>query len=222
MIQFNLLPDVKLQFIKAERTKRVVTGVSVIAGAAALVVLLLLLFTVDVVQKKSINDLTHDIKTNADTLKHTPDLQKMLTVQSQLHSLTSLHDQDPVSSRLFDFMSRLTPKQASISDLSIDNTANTMTVTGKAPTLDVVNTFVDSLKYTNYTTSADTSDGSSKPAFTNVVLSSFGRDSKTASYTITLNFDPALFSNASDVTLTANGQAITQQTNITFTKDTDE
>ena len=35
MIQFNLLPDVKLEYIKTERTKRTVIGISILAGVVA-------------------------------------------------------------------------------------------------------------------------------------------------------------------------------------------
>ena len=54
MIQFNLLPDVKQEYLKAKRTKQLVVLVSIIASATALTVLLLLFISVNVVQKKSL------------------------------------------------------------------------------------------------------------------------------------------------------------------------
>jgi hypothetical protein len=82
--------------------------------------------------------------------------------------------------------------------MTTDNTQNTMTISGDAPSLDVVNTFVDGLKFTKYSV-----DGSadSKNAFSNVVLSNFGRSNQGATYTITLAFDPVIFSNSNKVTL---------------------
>jgi Tfp pilus assembly protein PilN len=213
MIQFNLLPDVKIEFIKAQRTKRLVMGVSFIAGAVALFIFLFLIVTVDVWQKKSINDLSKDIASNSTQLKQTPNLTKILTVQSQLNSIDTLHDANPVGSRVFGYMNQLTPLQVQVSGLDVDFTASTISVTGTAPSLDVVNSFVDNLKYTTYTT---TDSNQTMNAFSSVILSSFGRDSTGASFTITASFDPAIFSNSSQPTLTVNGTAAAAQSSFIY------
>jgi hypothetical protein len=202
MIQFNLLPDVKIEYIKAQRTKRTVMGISVIASAAALVIFVFLLMTVHVFQKKNMSDLTKDIATSSKELRQTPNLSKMLTVQSQLNSLTGLHDEKPTTSRMFTFMNQLTPKEASISQFKLDLETKTVSISGDATSLDVVNKFVDSIKYTKYATADDTD---TKQAFSNVVLTSFNRDEKQATYTIDFAVDTAIFNNASDVTLLVNG-----------------
>lgn len=198
MIQFNLLPDVKLQFIKARRTKRMMEFISVIVIAAALLVLGIMMVSVNVVQKKSLHDLDGDIRRYSSQLKAIPDLDKILTVQNQLNTLPELHSQKAVASRLFNYLSQLTPAQATISKLDIDFTQYTLTISGEAPALDVVNTYTDTLKATTYTTE---DNKVATHAFNSVVLSSFGRDSRSATYTITANFDPAIFSGASKVTL---------------------
>jgi hypothetical protein len=198
MIQFNLLPDVKLEYIKTERVKQLVITLSFLASAAALALLIILVLTVDVWQKKSLHDVSADIKTTSNQLESTPDLSKILTVQNQLGQLKGLHDQKYVDSRLFGFLSQVTPTQATISNITTDNTQNTMTISGDAPSLDVVNTFVDGLKFTKYSV---TGTADSKNAFSNVVLSTFGRSNQGATYTITLAFDPVIFSNANKVTL---------------------
>jgi len=201
MIQFNLLPDVKAEYIKARRTKRLVIFISTIVGLVSLAIFLLLLVGVDVVQKKQLTDADNKIALYSKQVKDIPDLNKILTVQNQLNTLTDLHDQKAVSSRLFTYIGQVTPTQASISALNIDFTQNIMSITGEAPTLDVVNAYTDTLKATTYKTGS--SDTDSTPAFSAVVLSAFGRDSKGATYTITLNFDPEIFSSENDkVTLT--------------------
>lgn len=217
MIQFNLLPDVKQEYIKAQAVKRLVIGTSFIASSVALFVLLLSLFSVYLVQKKSINDLNNDIKTNSATLKNTEHISDILTVQSQLNSLAALNQQKPVASRTFTFLSQLTPTQATISDLRIDYTLHTMTISGNAPSLDVVNTFVDGLKFTTYTVKGAST---SQNAFSTVVLSSFSRSAKSATYAITLNFDPNIFNTADNVTLSVGGQSQSpQQPSIIFKKE---
>lgn len=199
MIQFNLLPDIKMQYIKARRQQHLVVLVSVLSMIATLAIFVLLIVVVDVVQKKNLSDLNHDIQTSSKQLKDTPNLNKILTVQNQLKSLPQLHNQKAVSSRLFKYMSQLTPTSATIAKLNVDFAQNTMSISGSADTLTTVNKFTDTLKFTNYQVN---NSGGSKPAFSNVVLANFGRDSKGATYTINLKFDPIIFREDSDTTLT--------------------
>lgn len=204
MIQFNLLPDVKREYVKTQRVKQLTLGISFIVSALALTVLVVLLLTVYVVQKKSIHDLNNDIQTNSNTLKNTPNLADILTVQSQLNSLSTLHQQEPEVSRLFGFLAELTPPQATISDCKADYGLDVITIDGNAPSLDVVNTFIDSLKFTSYTVQGSSG---SLPAFSQVVLSGFTRNPTSATYSISLTFDPTIFNNTHGVTLTVGGQS---------------
>jgi len=215
MIQFNLLPDVKQEFMRAQRTKHLMLTVSFFASAIALGVLVLGLSTVYVVQKKVTSDLRNDIATNSATLKNTPHISDILTVQSQLNSLSSLNNLKPVDSRLFGYLAQLTPVKATISDLRVDHTLNSMTISGNAPSLDVVNTFVDGLKFTNYTTIDSVVP---TPAFSNVVLASFSRSSKTATYSITLTFDPTIFNTTKTVALTVGSANTTTDPSVIFKK----
>lgn len=212
MIQFNLLPNVKLEYVKTQRTKHLLTVASLLVSVAGIAVLVVSLVTVDVVQKKSLSDENRDIARYSAQLKSTPDLNKILTVQNQLKTLSTLHDQKPVTSRLFTYISQITPNQASLNQLNIDFTANTLTIGGKAPSLDVVSTYTDTLKATQYTV-AGSSDGK-KNAFSKVVLSSFGRNDSGASFTITFSFDPIIFNTDDNVTLTVPASANTGQSNI--------
>ena len=198
MVQFNLLPKVKLEYVKTQRTKRLLTLISIVVSVASLAVLLLSFVTVNVVQKKSLNDLNKDIAKYSTQLKNVDDLNKILTVQNQLSTLTGLHDKKPVATRLFTYISQVTPSQAGLNKLSIDYTANTLTVGGIAPSLDVVSTYTDTLKATTYTVSGSKE---SKHAFTNVVLANFGRSNDGASFNISFSYDPTIFDSKSDVTL---------------------
>ena len=64
MLQFNLLPDVKKEYIKAKRQKRLIVSISTISAAVSIGIVVVLLSIVQFVQKKNINDLTNDIKTD--------------------------------------------------------------------------------------------------------------------------------------------------------------
>jgi Tfp pilus assembly protein PilN len=204
MIQLNLLPDVKLLYIKAQRQRRLVMGSSVLVGGGA-IVLLLLLLSVNGLQKKHINDLTSDINSENSQLEREPDVDKILTVQNQLDSLTPLQDQKPAASRLFGFLNESTPASVSITTFTIDFTAGTVTVSGTSDSLSNVNKYVDTLKFTTFTT-ADNDTPS--PAFSDVVLSSFGLSTATkdasqaASFTINLTYDKTIFDITKKVNLT--------------------
>jgi len=199
MIQFNLLPDVKLEFIKSQQLKRTVMLAATLVTGISVAVLILLFLAVNILQKQQIKNQTSDIQKYSKQLQDTPDLNKILTIQNQLNSLPALHDKKVVSSRLLNYITQITPAQASISKFSIDFVANTMSFTGTADSLSTINKFVDTLKFTTYQTSADSN---SKNAFSDVVLANFSRTDKGASYQINLKFDPVIFDSSSEVTLT--------------------
>jgi len=195
MIQFNLLPDVKLEYIKAQRVRRLVMVACLLVSAASILILVLLL-SVDGLQKKHLSDLKRDISSESSTLQNKPNINTILTVQNQLQSLTALHNGKPAAARLFTYLNELTPAAVSISSLSIDFTQLTITITGNADALSSVNQYVDTLKLTTYT-SGDNSTPA--PAFNGVVLSTFGLNSgsqdpsQAASYSITLSYDKNIF-----------------------------
>jgi hypothetical protein len=199
MIQFNLLPDIKIQYLKAKRQKHMVVLGSIIAIFVSLTVFVLLLTVVYGLQKKNLSDLNRDIKTSSEELKGTKDLTKILTVQNQLKALPGLHDQKVVATRLFDYLSQTTPAAASIAKLNVDYELSTMSISGSADQLTTVNVYTDILKFTKYTTKTQKTQ---KNAFTDVVLSAFSRDSESTTYTITLKFDPIIFAGSEDVKLT--------------------
>jgi Tfp pilus assembly protein PilN len=210
MIQFNLLPDIKVQYLRAKHQKHLVMVASTLTIIVCVALMAVLAGVVFGVQKKSINDLTKDIDSAETELSETDDLTKILTVQNQLGALTGLHDEKPVANRVFGYMTQATPLNASISRLNTDFTGQTMTISGSADTLETVNTFVDSLKFTTYHTAND--EETETMAFSEVVLSAFGRDSTGATYTITFKFDPLIFSEQEEITLTVPERITTRST----------
>jgi Tfp pilus assembly protein PilN len=191
MIQINLLPDVKQHFMKAQRTQRLVTTTAFIVTASALALFVLLFLAVNIWQKQRIKDLNSDITRLSDQLKNTPDLDRVLTVQQQLKSLPTLHDQKPAAKRLAGYISQVTPAAVTVAEFKVDFAAHTFDITGQTDKLENVNKFVDTLKFTKYKLTP--ADQEEKPAFSSVVLKTFGRDNNTASYNITLVFDPIIF-----------------------------
>lgn len=220
MIQFNLLPDVKLEYIKARRLKRSVMVISSAVAAASFAIFALFFISVSFVQTNHMKNVDEDIQKGKTSLQAIPDLAKILTIQNQLNSLPALHNDKPVASRMFTYVQQLAPQNASISSLTVNFDEQTMTVTGNAVNLAAVNTFVDTLKFTTYGSPDAGADTVPTVAFSEVVLSQFGvaqagstptvSAAKPASYSITLKYAPEIFKADSNVQLTVPNKITTR------------
>lgn len=198
-IQFNLLPDIKIEYLKARRQQHLVVLVSVLTSIAFVAIFVLLISFVFGLQKKNISDLNGDIKSASNELNSTKDLTKILTVQNQLNVLPGLHDKKILSSRLYDYLSQVTPTDASIAKINVDYALFTIVVSGKGKDLATVNKYVDTVKFTKYNTKADKTE---KNAFSEVVLQSFSVDKDGVTYDIGFKFDPLIFDATQTVKLT--------------------
>ncbi len=204
MVEFNLLPEVKLQYLRAKKQEHLVLSISIFAGAVSLAIFIFLLVFTGVIQRSTINNLSSQINQSTATLSSNKNLNKILTVQNQLKTLPSLEAQTPVVSRLFNYISQITPPNATISTLSVDFTTDNISVSGGADSLATVNTYIDTLKYATYNN--QTNNTKNNQAFNSIDLSSFGYSSASsgaspAQYSITFNFSPTLFSSTDKVTL---------------------
>lgn len=191
MIQFNMLPDVKLEYVRAHRIQHTIITASLISAGSAFLIFLLLFTAVNVVQKKSISDLNKDITKYNTELKNTPDLEKILTIQNQLGALPQLHADKPAVARTFKYIQQLTPPSLTLNEVNTDYANNTISISGRARSLDGVNTLTDTLKLSTYTTGGATEG----KAFSNVVMSQFTRTAETTTFTVTANFEPSIFDN---------------------------
>lgn len=215
MTQVNLLPDVKVEFVKARRLKRTILAVCFLISAVALAIFALLFISVTVVQKEHLSNLDDDIANSTNQLEATPDIAKILTIQNQLGALSNLHGEKPVASRIFTYIRQLAPTEASIDTLTVDFDGQTMTITGKAVNLAAVNKFTDTLKFTSFSIESE-GETSNKPAFSEVTLKEFGLDNasseagKSASYSIELKYAPEVYSSASNIKLTIPNQVTTR------------
>lgn len=191
--QFNLLPDVKLQYIQAERKRNLVVSISILVSLVSAMIFLIMFFTVAVVQKKQITNADKNIATANAKLSALNGLDQVLTVQNQLNTLVGLHQQKHISSRIFTYLPEVTPTNVSVGRLSLNFTDNKLQLDGTAPNQAAVNTFIDTLKFTTFTIGPD---GPPKTAFPEVIESSFGIGAQTASYSLNVSFDPQLFSDS--------------------------
>ncbi len=197
MIQFNLLPDVKIQYLRATYRKRVIVFISVVASIAFLLIFVLLFLFVRVNQPGHIKNLDKDINSEVSTLQAVPDLDRILTIQNQLNTLPGLHENKVFSSRLFEYLAQLTPQSASITNADVDLEAFTISLKGEADTLATVNKYVDTIKFTEFTVEGEESQPAK--AFSAVVLQSFSvaaEGSSGVTYQIDFTYEPKIFANS--------------------------
>lgn len=197
-LQFNLLPDVKQDYLKAQRSKRTVIGSAMAASGLAIVILIFMIMTVYVINKKKLNDADKDVQKYSQELKAIPNLDKILTVQKQLNTLVGLHQNKHVMSRLYAYLPQVTPINVYMGKVNVDLTTSTLIIDGTTDTQKTINTYVDTLKFTTYKIGGQ---DTKKKAFTDVKESQFAITDKGASYQLTVQFDPVLFSNSQKVEL---------------------
>ncbi len=210
MIQFNLLPDVKIAYIRAQRSKRIVVAVSVLVIVTMLVITGLLAGNVYVLQKNHIANVTADIESSTQEIQAIDQIDRVLTVQNQLNTISGLHEEKPVASRLFSYISVVTPLEIEITELEIDFDESLLVITGETDTLEDVNIFTDTLKFTEYevvvdneeSDDADSSDDIELPrAFNGVELNDFSRTTAGTNFVIRISYKPEIFSSESDIRL---------------------
>ena len=179
----------------------VMLGVAMLS-AGSLAVLILTMSYVYVVQGSQIANYDKKIKASTASINtknaQVDDINKVLTVQNQLKSLDTLHAEKPIMSRIFDYLTKLTPSNITIAKIQITNAeTKTIDMQGSTDTLESINKFVDTLKFTTYKPGGENTE--EVTVFKSVVLNSFGRDKEGASYTVSFTYDPVIFESSSSV-----------------------
>jgi len=181
-----------MKYVQAQRSRNMVVSLAFLVSAVSLGALVVLFLSVNVVQKKMLSDADGDIEKYSKELNEIPNIDKILTIQSQLDSLPDLHQNKHITSRIFTYLPQVTPANASISRLGIDMSSNIMTIDGEADSQVTVNTFIDTLKFTTYKIG---NEDSGAKAFPTVTESSFAINDGRVNYGLTITFDPKLFAN---------------------------
>jgi len=203
MIEINLIPDVKQELIRAERTRSRVIAGSILIGVISLAVVTLLAIYVFAVQtvRSSIADTA--IKDGSNQLESVSDLSKTLTIQNQLTVLDKLNDSKKVDSRIFDVLGAIIPpdpNKVQISNLSVDSSTGTITIDGQAANsyvaLEVFKKTIEgaTLKYTD---DDGATQSTSLASSISISDTSYGEDNtgtKLLRFTISFKYAPELFS----------------------------
>ena len=132
MIEINLIPDVKQEFLRAQRMRNAAVSFSIMIGiiAAGIVGFLALLLGAQLVHE---NVQKNAITSEFAKLKSINGVSDLLTIQSQLQSISVLNDNRSMTSRAFDTIVAITPSapnDVKISNVAIDPAENMMTIEG--------------------------------------------------------------------------------------------
>ena len=134
MIEINLIPDVKREFLRTKSMRNFIITVSVFvsAGVVGLALVLGLILSGQLVAEAV---QSNSIKNEGKTLTSIEDLNKTVTIQQQLTKIEQQQTSKAVNSRLFDVMTAINPPAPNdirIALLKMDPNEKTITVEGSA------------------------------------------------------------------------------------------
>ncbi len=109
MIEINLVPDVKQELINAQRIRTTVITLSIFAGIAALGIVIILALWVVLVQGGRDSYYNSAITSEHAKLVKVDDISNTLTVQHQLNTLSLMHKDKTIDSRIFDVLTTINP-----------------------------------------------------------------------------------------------------------------
>lgn len=220
MIEINLVPDVKQEFIRAKRIRALVISGTVLVGIASIGVVVLMALYLYGVQTVRSGLIDNDITTKSNELKGIEDIDNTLTVQHQLTRLDELHNQKNLVSRLFNLLIAInpaSPNKVSFAQTVVDAESGTITLEGQAPngyiTADVLK---KTILGTNISYTDENGETQKEPLTDHVSTSdlSFGEDSsgnKVLSFTMSFEYSPEFFARSSQnaIVIKPNRQNVT-------------
>lgn len=200
MIQINLLPDVKRDYLKAQQTKHTVIVLASLLSIAALALVGLLFSYVRLVQPQHLSNLQNDIDDNVTRQREYPDGVEMVTVQGVLDQIGPIQDKKLITSRLFGYVINFTPKDVVYSSISYDSSTQTISLSGQTVNHEKANELANNIKSAKFTSGSDDQEEEIKP-FSGLVFNSLASgedadDGRNVSFSITFQIDTILFNQA--------------------------
>lgn len=201
MIQLNLLPDVKKEFLRAESARRKTIAMSILITIIAAGLTAVIAFYVYAVQNVILYAQTNDIKSKSDQLNKVQDIDKYLVIQNQLSQLNALHGSKNNFSRLLDFLPKINPappQNVTLNALDVMSVEGTMSFKGKVNDYSGLTTFKDTLSNAEFSYQAASGEKVEHvKLFKEVVIetASFDKSSGngSVSFSVLVTYDPAVF-----------------------------
>lgn len=157
MIFINLLPDIKLEYVRSLRFKRLLVLLSAVLITCCIIIVSVLFFVANIQQPRQIANIEGTQNKDksyepADSngaliaeIKQDESIQEILTIQRQLQSLSSLRQDRFIVERLFalgdgtdrendGYLDKMAPPN--LTNVNFDFTTNTFSIAGKAESSD--------------------------------------------------------------------------------------
>ncbi len=200
MIQLNLLPDIKKEYINAQKTRALVMSTSIVVTLVAVGLSVLLFVYVTFLQQLQITLATNDIKSKEQQLNGVQDLSKYLTIQNQLAALPDLHANKGVYSRLLSFLPVLnpnSPNNVALSRLQLASNDKSVVFTGTTASFESLNVFVDTLRNAQVTYKDSSGQQETSKMFETVFVQNSAIDKSNGksnvSFTVQVTYVDAVF-----------------------------
>ena len=116
MIQLNLLPEVKVIYLRTERNKRLIILVSVIV-VAVMLLLNILGFSLTSLQKNQITSIANKVQQESFKFSKFTNLSTILTVQNQITSINAIQNGSPAMYRLSSYLNEIFPVNTTLGSL---------------------------------------------------------------------------------------------------------
>lgn len=135
MISINLIPDVKLEMLRAQRVRNITVTVAILVGLLSIAVVVVLggiIGAQTIAQAAAEKKIDSQYRTLVDDNEQ---LNETLTIQQQLGYISGLNDGRTKDSRLLDLVQAINPSapdDMKFSKITIDPIESTMTLEGSA------------------------------------------------------------------------------------------
>lgn len=197
MVKINLLPDLKLEYLHSQQTKRAVIVGSALVSISGIALLILFFVYVQVIQPQHRANIQTDIDSAVSQMSQVPDGVKMVTTQGALEQLPALQDKKNITSRLFGYIKSFTPRTVSYTEVRLDLETNTLSFTGVTKDLKQANILANNIKSAELSYKQNDSQQKMKP-FSKVVFTNLGRADSTnekdlVSFQVDFQVDPIMF-----------------------------
>lgn len=196
MIELNLLPDVKKEFLHAERARRRTIALAILTTIIAAGLTVLFAFYTYGVQSVIMYTQTEDIKKKSSELSGIQDINKYITIQNQLANLSQLHDDKMNFSRLLTFLPTLNPappKNVNLTNLDVAVEEKTLTFKGNVKDYAGLTTFKDTLINSEFTFGTG-QEQTTKKLFSAVAIESAALEAKDGvTFSIITTYDEDAF-----------------------------
>lgn len=202
MIELNLLPDVKQEFVRTERLKKTIVSLMILISLITGGIVVFLAVLVYAIQPGLQLIVDGDITQRSSQLKANKNLVRDLTIQNQLKVLPELHNDKVSYDRLFEYLRVINPEEPNnvvFSKVSIDTSTDTLNVEATTNDYLSVAIFRDTVKNAKITyIDPETEKKQTVTLFSEVTLSdiSVNKDDEgkqVASFRAALVYDPAAF-----------------------------